>query len=100
MGTSTFFLHNQVLSWSHVFNNSSPLALSKLSLMLLSHGLGSNWFQLVSCHENRANNFTLRLFVQVEFSDQNGFRVSKKIKRWKVAACTFIDGTHSSRVLM
>lgn len=97
MGTiAHFFLHNQVLSWSHVFNNSSPLALKTI----IDASFTRVKFQQVPCHEDRANNFTLRFFMQVEFSDQNGFRVSEKNKHWKMAAYTVIDGTHSSRVLM
>ena len=96
--STTHFLHNHVLSqWSHVFNNSSPLALNKLSLMLF---FTRTRFQLFPCHVDRANNFTLRLFMQVEFADQNGFRVPKKNQRWKMAAGEVIDGTHSSCVLM
>lgn len=49
---STFFLHNHVLSWSHVFNNSSPCALKTI----IDASFTRDRFQLVPCHEDRANN--------------------------------------------
>ncbi|KAK2569605.1 hypothetical protein P5673_005432 [Acropora cervicornis] len=84
----------------HVQNKEkSPVKITKwmssLTKYVLKHFLAN-----VTHKIKKENTLWYSSDSDVEFSDQNGFRVSEKNKRWKMAACTVIDGTHSSRVLI